>query len=101
MVLDLGKLLHNNFRRMAEAGCKHIQIDEPYFTPASDEDVRAAVDAINLSLEGLPDDIHVSVHICQATMRLVPITMGKSAIVTLILAATKPITRAGSSVTRI
>ncbi|MGA7868032.1 MAG: hypothetical protein WCA23_29360, partial [Stellaceae bacterium] len=44
MMLDLGKLLHNNFRRLAEAGCKHIQIDEPYFTPASDEHVGAAVD---------------------------------------------------------
>jgi 5-methyltetrahydropteroyltriglutamate--homocysteine methyltransferase len=65
MMLDLGKLLHNNFRRLAEAGCKHIQIDEPYFTPASDEDVRAAVDAINLAVAGLPDDIHISVHICQ------------------------------------
>ena len=34
MMLDLGKLLHQNFKRLAEAGCKHIQIDEPYFTAA-------------------------------------------------------------------
>src|SRR6201990_2799090 len=60
MMLDLGKLLHNNIRRLAEAGVTHIQIDEPYFTPASDDDVRAAVDAINLVLERLPDDIHLS-----------------------------------------
>ena len=33
MMADFGKLLHQNFRKLAEAGCKHIQIDEPYFTP--------------------------------------------------------------------
>ena len=36
MIRDLGKLLHHNFQRLADAGCKHIQIDEPYFTVADD-----------------------------------------------------------------
>ena len=54
---DFGKLLHRNFKRLAEAGCKHIQIDEPYFTPSSDDEVKAAVDVINLAVEGLPDDV--------------------------------------------
>jgi 5-methyltetrahydropteroyltriglutamate--homocysteine methyltransferase len=65
MMADLGKLLHQNFKRLAAAGCKHIQIDEPYFTVADDDDVRAAVNVINLAIEGLPDDVHVLVHICQ------------------------------------
>ena len=65
MMTDLGKLLHQNFSRLAAAGCKHIQIDEPYFTVADDDEVRAAVAAINLAIEGLPDDVHVLVHICQ------------------------------------
>jgi 5-methyltetrahydropteroyltriglutamate--homocysteine methyltransferase len=65
MMEDLGKLLHQNFRRLASAGCKHIQIDEPYFTVADDAEVRAAVRAINMAVEGLPDDVHVLVHICQ------------------------------------
>jgi 5-methyltetrahydropteroyltriglutamate--homocysteine methyltransferase len=51
--------------QLAAAGCKHIQIDEPYFTPASDADVAAAVEAINMAIEDLPADVHVSVHICQ------------------------------------
>ena len=50
---------------LAAAGCKHIQIDEPLFTMADDEEVQAAVDAINIAIEGLPDDVHVSTHICQ------------------------------------
>src|ERR1043166_9616123 len=31
MIADFGKLLGHNFRMLAAAGCRHIQIDEPYF----------------------------------------------------------------------
>ena len=48
MMNDLGKLLHTNFKKLAQAGCKHLQIDEPYFTNAGEDDVRAATDAINI-----------------------------------------------------
>jgi 5-methyltetrahydropteroyltriglutamate--homocysteine methyltransferase len=65
MMADIGKLLRHNFKLLAQAGCKNIQVDEPLFTMADDAEVRAAVDAINLAIEGLPDDIHVSTHICQ------------------------------------
>jgi 5-methyltetrahydropteroyltriglutamate--homocysteine methyltransferase len=72
MMQDLGKLLHENFRRLTEAGCKHIQIDEPYFTVADDDEVRAAVDAINTAIEDVPDDVHVLVHICQGNYAVGP-----------------------------
>jgi|GEM_PF-558462 len=65
MMTDLGKLLRHNFKLLVAAGCRHIQIDEPLFTMSDDAEVRAAVDAINLAIEGLPQDVHVSVHICQ------------------------------------
>ena len=65
MMADIGKLLRRNFRMLAEAGCRNIQIDEPLFTMAEDKDVMAAVDAINLAIEDLPDDVHVSTHYCQ------------------------------------
>jgi 5-methyltetrahydropteroyltriglutamate--homocysteine methyltransferase len=65
MMTDLGKLLRHNFQRLAAAGCKNIQIDEPLFTMAGEEEMDAAVDAINLAIEGLPGDVHVSMHICQ------------------------------------
>lgn len=65
MMLDLGKLLRRNFRMLVEAGCRHIQIDEPLFTLASDQEVQAAVDAINFAIEDIPEDVHVAVHICQ------------------------------------
>jgi len=72
MMSDLAKLLRENFERLAEAGCKHIQIDEPYFTVAGDAEVRAAADAINLAIDGLPDDIHVLMHICQGNYAVGP-----------------------------
>jgi 5-methyltetrahydropteroyltriglutamate--homocysteine methyltransferase len=65
MMNDLGKLLRHNFKMLVDAGCKNIQIDEPLFTMSDDDEVQAAVNAINLAIEGLADMIHVSVHICQ------------------------------------
>jgi 5-methyltetrahydropteroyltriglutamate--homocysteine methyltransferase len=72
MMFDAAKLLNNNFKRLAEAGCKHIQVDEPYLTPPSDDDVRIAVEAINLAVEGLPADVHVAVHVCQGNYAVGP-----------------------------
>jgi len=65
MINDLGKLLRHNFQKLAAAGCKHIQIDEPLFTMSDEKEVETAVATINLAIEDLPDDVHVSTHICQ------------------------------------
>lgn len=65
MLNDFGALLRHNFKMLADAGCRHIQIDEPLFTLADDAEVEAAVDAINMAIEGLPEDIHTSTHVCQ------------------------------------
>jgi 5-methyltetrahydropteroyltriglutamate--homocysteine methyltransferase len=65
MMVDLAKLLRFNFNKVVEAGCRHIQIDEPLFTMSDDGEVASAVDAINLAIADLPEDVHVSVHICQ------------------------------------
>jgi 5-methyltetrahydropteroyltriglutamate--homocysteine methyltransferase len=65
MMADLGKLLRFNFRRLAEGGCKHIQIDEPLFTMSDEDEVQTAVDCINMAIEELPADVHVSTHVCQ------------------------------------
>jgi 5-methyltetrahydropteroyltriglutamate--homocysteine methyltransferase len=65
MMVDLAKLLRHNFRMLVAAGCRYIQIDEPLFTIADDVEVGAAVEAINIAIEGLPETVHVSIHICQ------------------------------------
>ena len=65
MMLDLGKLLNHNLIMLAAAGCKNIQIDEPFFTVSDENEVDDAVEAINLAADGLPPDVHLSVHVCQ------------------------------------
>ena len=97
MMADLGKLLRHNFKMLAEAGCKHIQIDEPLFTMSDDAEVQAAVDAINLAIEGLPDDIHVSTISARATTRSARNTTRRSATAISTPAATRPIWSARSN----
>lgn len=65
MMNDLAKLLRHNFQMLVAEGCKYIQIDEPLFTMGEEEEVTAAIEAINLALEGMPEDVHLSMHICQ------------------------------------
>ena len=65
MMEDLAKVLERNFRDLAAAGCRHIQIDEPLLAPAADDEVAAAVAAINLATEGLRERVSVQVHVCQ------------------------------------
>ena len=72
MMVDAAKLLNNNFKRLADAGCRHIQIDEPYLTPPGDDEVRRAVEAANIAIEGLPPEVHVSVHVCQGNYAVGP-----------------------------
>jgi 5-methyltetrahydropteroyltriglutamate--homocysteine methyltransferase len=72
MMADFGRLLHQNFKRLAEAGCKHIQIDEPYFTASSESEVAAAVGVINQVIANLPKDVHLGVHICQGNYAVGP-----------------------------
>jgi len=72
MMTDLGKLLRWNFRRLAEAGCRHIQIDEPYFSAVEDAEVRAAVEVINMAIADLPREVSVFVHICQGNYAVGP-----------------------------
>ena len=65
MMTDVAKLLGHNFRALAEAGCTQIQIDEPMFTMGDEDEVAAAVEAINLAIADLPKTVCVSMHICQ------------------------------------
>jgi 5-methyltetrahydropteroyltriglutamate--homocysteine methyltransferase len=64
MMQDLAKVMNRNFKELATAGCQYVQIDEPLFAVSGDPEVAAAVDAINLAVEGLKD-VSVQVHVCQ------------------------------------
>lgn len=60
----LAKIMNTNFKQLEAAGCKYLQIDEPLFVIVDDAEVQAAVDAINMSVEGLKT-MSVQVHVCQ------------------------------------
>jgi 5-methyltetrahydropteroyltriglutamate--homocysteine methyltransferase len=64
MMDDLAKVINRNFRDLEAAGCRCVQIDEPLFAISDDDEVKAAVDAINTAVEGLKKS-SVQVHICQ------------------------------------
>ncbi len=77
MMQDLAKVLRRNFCALAAAGCRHLQIDEPLLASADDDEVRAAVEAVNLATEGLGkglgrglgkglgEGLAIQVHVCQ------------------------------------
>ena len=60
---DLAEVLNQNFRELQEAGCRHVQIDEPLFAAVDRDEVEAAVEAINHAFEGI--DMYKWIHICQ------------------------------------
>jgi 5-methyltetrahydropteroyltriglutamate--homocysteine methyltransferase len=64
MMQDLAKVIRRNFQDLEAAGCRYVQIDEPLFAVSEDGEVEAAVDAINMAVEGLKK-ASVQVHVCQ------------------------------------
>jgi 5-methyltetrahydropteroyltriglutamate--homocysteine methyltransferase len=71
MMQDLAKVMNRNFKDLAQAGCRYIQVDEPLFAVSDDQEVKAAVAAINMATEGLKD-VSLQVHICQGNYAVGP-----------------------------
>ena len=71
MMQDLAKVMNRNFKDLAAAGCRYVQIDEPLFAVSDDAEVAAAVDALNLAVEGLKG-VSVQVHVCQGNYAVGP-----------------------------
>ena len=65
MMMDLAEVINQNFKELVEAGCKHIQIDEPLFAVGgtSREEIEAAIEANNACWEGI--DAFKWTHVCQ------------------------------------
>ena len=55
MMMDLATVINRNLRDLQDAGCRHIQLDEPLFAMGGIQraEVRAAVEASNLCWEGI------------------------------------------------
>lgn len=71
MMFDIAKVINRNFRALEEAGCRNIQVDEPLFALADDEEMGWAVEAVNMATDGLK---HASIHqhVCQGNYAVGP-----------------------------
>lgn len=63
MMQDLAKVMHENFKELERSGCRFVQIDEPLFAMVERAEVAAAVEAINMALEGIR--MSRMMHVCQ------------------------------------
>lgn len=71
MMEDLAKVIQRNFQDLRQAGCRYVQLDEPLFAASDDQEVQAAVEAINLAIDGL-EGMSVQVHVCQGNYAVGP-----------------------------
>lgn len=63
MMQDIAKVINSNFKKLQQNGCQHVQIDEPLFALADNEEVQNAIEAINMCFEDI--DMNKFTHICQ------------------------------------
>lgn len=64
LAFDLAAALNFEVRALAEAGCKHIQIDEPLFARKPEAALAYGVEALERCFEGVPGDVTRVVHMC-------------------------------------
>jgi 5-methyltetrahydropteroyltriglutamate--homocysteine methyltransferase len=61
---DLADALNFEIRALAEAGCKHIQIDEPVFARKVPEALAYGVENLERAFHGCPPDVVRTMHMC-------------------------------------
>ncbi len=61
---DLGDAINVEVRRLADAGCRHIQIDEPLFARRVDDALAYGFDNLERCFHGCPTTVTRAVHMC-------------------------------------
>ncbi len=61
---DLATALNSEVRALAEAGCRHIQIDEPIFARKPDAALAYGVGTLGTCFDGIPGDVTRIMHMC-------------------------------------
>jgi 5-methyltetrahydropteroyltriglutamate--homocysteine methyltransferase len=64
LVADLAVAINIEVRALAEAGCTHIQVDEPVFARRVDDALSFGIDALAACFDGAPDTVTRTVHCC-------------------------------------
>jgi len=61
---DLARAVNVEIRRLAEAGCRHIQVDEPVFARRAMDALDYGFENLNACFDGVPDGVTRIVHMC-------------------------------------
>jgi len=61
---DIAVALNAEVRALADAGCRHIQIDEPVFARRAAEALDFGFSHIERCFEGIPEEVTRTVHMC-------------------------------------
>lgn len=61
---DLADALNVEIRRLADAGCRHIQVDEPLFARLPDQALDFGVENLERCFAGVPDRVTRTMHMC-------------------------------------
>lgn len=61
---DLARALNREVLALAEAGCRHIQIDEPAFVRMVPDALGYGMECLDRAFHGCPDEVTRVVHIC-------------------------------------
>jgi len=56
--------VNRHILELVEAGCKHIQVDEPLFARKADDALAWGVKTLDQVFEGCPKEVEKTVHIC-------------------------------------
>lgn len=64
LCLDLAEALNVEIRRLADAGCRYIQVDEPVFARQPEKALEYGFEALERCFAGVPDHVTRVIHMC-------------------------------------
>ena len=64
LVADLARAVNTEIRALADAGCTHIQVDEPVFARRVDDALTFGIEALSRYFLEVPDTVTRTVHCC-------------------------------------
>ena len=64
LAADLSSAINIEVRKLAEVGCRWIQIDEPIFAREPDKALAFGIDNIERCFFGIPTEVNRTIHIC-------------------------------------
>ena len=64
LCVDLATALNVEIRALAEAGCRHIQVDEPVFARKPDDALSYGIEALEHCFQGISENVTRSTHMC-------------------------------------